>query len=409
MLMRLRFKIPLSIILLLIVLCVSLRISYGYINLKNNDGPIIVVDGNITVSYLNGNEFSLKNDGKFEFSVTNNSDEMAYYYIQMSDVKAKNETVSYEIKSDDNEVNVNNSLKSEIVSNNIAIEGNKTDNYVIEFKSNTEDIYSGKISIGVKQEKNNYFADTILANSQIKNEAVSELGNVSATDEGLIKTTDDLGQDVYYFRGNVINNYVSFANYTWRIIKINGDGSVKLVLNSLIDVLSSYYEGEDFTYNNSKIEENLNTWYESKLENYSDYIANYKFCNDLVKDANDSAYTAYNRIVVDKIPTFVCLGTNVNKKIGLLTADEVILAGGSLDANESYYLYNSEIKTDYYTMTSARFNGKYYPFIVKTNGSISYETNGTLIRGSRPVINIIRNIKVSGNGTVENPYTLEIN
>ena len=49
------------------------------------------------------------------------------------------------------------------------------------------------------------------------------------TERTLSKTTDDYG-DSYYFRGNVIDNYVNFAGMCWRIVRIQGDGSVKLIL-----------------------------------------------------------------------------------------------------------------------------------------------------------------------------------
>lgn len=45
---------------------------------------------------------------------------------------------------------------------------------------------------------------------------------------GLYSTIDDLGT-TYYFRGNVDNNYVLFADYYWRIIRINGDGTIRLI------------------------------------------------------------------------------------------------------------------------------------------------------------------------------------
>lgn len=41
---------------------------------------------------------------------------------------------------------------------------------------------------------------------------------------------DDYGTS-YYHRGSVENNYVSFAGMTWRIIRINGDGTVRIILN----------------------------------------------------------------------------------------------------------------------------------------------------------------------------------
>ena len=49
-----------------------------------------------------------------------------------------------------------------------------------------------------------------------------------SSDVGLYKTSDDYG-DSYYFRGNIDNNYVEFAGYVWRIIRINGDGSIRMI------------------------------------------------------------------------------------------------------------------------------------------------------------------------------------
>ncbi len=42
------------------------------------------------------------------------------------------------------------------------------------------------------------------------------------------KNTED-GKTTYYFRGAVTNNYVYFAGYYWRIIRINEDGSVRII------------------------------------------------------------------------------------------------------------------------------------------------------------------------------------
>ena len=49
-----------------------------------------------------------------------------------------------------------------------------------------------------------------------------------SSDVGLYKGNDDYG-DSYYFRGNIDNNYVEFAGYIWRLIRINGDGSIRLI------------------------------------------------------------------------------------------------------------------------------------------------------------------------------------
>ena len=49
------------------------------------------------------------------------------------------------------------------------------------------------------------------------------------TERTLSKTQDDYG-DSYYFRGNVVDNFVNFAGMCWRIVRVQGDGSIKLIL-----------------------------------------------------------------------------------------------------------------------------------------------------------------------------------
>lgn len=398
--MRLRFKSVLAFIFILIIGCSAIGVGYLFYN-EVIDTSDIFVDGDITVNFLNGSEFNLNGDATLLFSVTNNSTEEKYYYIQFSDVYA--DDVDYILTSDDLEIT--NKLKSDIVTNQVAINGNETVNYTLALNSNQNTEYSGKIKVGIRSNEENTFADVILSNNPVNGTTLSDIGDNAIENEGLLSMEDDLGTS-YYFRGNVTNNNVSFAGYNWKIVRINGDGSVKLVLNDIIEEIGSYYENE-FGFATSTALEILNRWYESELVNHSNYIASYKFCNDTILDADNTTFNAYNRTVVNKIPTFVCLGDETNQKIGLLTIDEVMLAGGSTSDNTSYYLYNSEIDTDYYTMSSAKYSDNiYYPFIVTTNGAIDYNTSGELLRGIRPVINIIKTAKVTGDGTVENPYQI---
>ncbi len=51
----------------------------------------------------------------------------------------------------------------------------------------------------------------------------------SSTEALLASTADDYGTS-YYFRGAVTNNFVEYANMCWRIVRVTGDGSIKLVL-----------------------------------------------------------------------------------------------------------------------------------------------------------------------------------
>lgn len=400
--LRKRFKSMLYFIFMLILTVSALGVGYIFYDKITSDSDI-VVDGKITINYLDGKKFSLNGNKSIAFSVTNNDTETKYYYIQLTDVYASG--VTYSLKSSDG-LNMKNELKSEIVSNQVSINGNETINYTLEFNTDGNTSYSGVLQVGVKENEKNTFADVILANNKVNERSLTENGDVATLDEGLLKKEDDLGV-AYYFRGNVKNNNVLFAGKNWKIVKINGDGSIKLVLDNIVDEISKYYS-EDYSFLNSTIFEKLNNWYTNNLNDYSDYIAYYKFCNDTVLE--DDNYLAYNRVITNKIPTFVCLGNLVNSRIGLLTIDEVSLAGGSTGENKSYYLYNEKITNSYYTMSSASSRyGNYYPFVVDTDGSISSNVNGTLLRGVRPVINIIKTAKVSGNGTSEEPYEIIMN
>lgn len=137
-------------------------------------------------------------------------------------------------------------------------------------------------------------------------------------------------------------------------------------------------------------------------------------------------YTGYERLVQNNSnvnPTFKCSNSNdlytvsgsskENKKltnpIGLITADEVVMAGGSWNSeNSSYYLYNNKY---YWTMSPYYFDPSYpYPrshvFLVYSSGLLNdYIVDST--RGVRPVINLSRDVVIkSGNGTSSTPYEI---
>ena len=66
------------------------------------------------------------------------------------------------------------------------------------------------------------------AKTNIKSKGIPDFTQVATTDEGLYMAEDDEGES-YYYRGAVKNNYVSFAGFIWRIIRRNGDGSVRMI------------------------------------------------------------------------------------------------------------------------------------------------------------------------------------
>ena len=75
---------------------------------------------------------------------------------------------------------------------------------------------------------NNHEKTTDIAKTNIKAKSTPDFSKTATTDEGLFMAEDDEGES-YYYRGAVKNNYVSFAGFIWRIIRRNGDGSVRMI------------------------------------------------------------------------------------------------------------------------------------------------------------------------------------
>ena len=74
--------------------------------------------------------------------------------------------------------------------------------------------------------------ETILTKNELKAPITTPGAAVSTASEALLASTEDDYGTSYYFRGAVTNNYVEFANKCWRIVRIGGDGSVKLILHN---------------------------------------------------------------------------------------------------------------------------------------------------------------------------------
>ena len=182
-------------------------------------------------------------------------------------------------------------------------------------------------------------AETILANNEVKTPITTPGAAVSTASEALLASAEDDYGTSYYFRGAVTNNYVEFANKCWRIVRVVGDGSVKLILhndntNGAANPCSSAnnsdtaafarYSGTTYTSeyntkaddnayvgfmygrigsniyasahantNKSTILTNLETWYTNTLKTYADTIADTVWCNDKT-NITDTSYNPWN-------------------------------------------------------------------------------------------------------------------
>ena len=95
--------------------------------------------------------------------------------------------------------------------------------------------------------------------------------------------------------------------------------------------------------------------------------------------------------------------------MGLITADEVAMAGGKFSSdNSSYYLYTNQ---NYWSGSPFAFSSD-----SSFGGAIEFNVNplgdfsGTIVYSensdARPVVSLSSKAKLLGNGTYSNPYTV---
>ena len=368
---------------------------------------------------------------------------------------------------------------------------------------NWDDAGSNTLLAGIKK---NYASPTATLTNPIT--------DASASNEAVMSLAPDDYGISYYFRGNVQNNFVSFANMCWRIVRITGDGSIKLALydyssasctntgdtlayaryngntyktkfneqyddNAYIGFMygtpnSTTYAATHANINKSTILQNLETWYKAKLTSYTEKLADTIWCNDksTVKNVTmnyfDSAdgvlnkesmpfpglgyqkevtaygsgirnmgvESSYNSSTNGTGPSLICPNDNdggklskftvddtvngngnLDYKIGLLTADEMVLAGMA-----TYPVYNNnnydQNSVTSYLRSNATINWYWAlsPFGFGVDGAgvwVSGVVGGLDVGGVggfgalRPVVSLKSATTISGgNGTSSSPFVV---
>ena len=325
--------------------------------------------------------------------------------------------------------------------------------------------------------------------------------NVSESGEKVLAgAADDYGTS-YYFRGAIDNNYVEFANKCWRIVRITGDGSIKLVLhNDNINKVASpcvasnndttaafaRYSGTTYTSvfnsamndnayvgfmygeigkttyaethknsNKSAILQNLEKWYNTYISTYESKLADTIWCNDksVYKTTsynpwsigtrgtkygigtNVNYYNSVQRLLTNSNtaggtgPTLICPNDNLggklskltvndtvngngalDKKIGLLTIDEIVFAGAVYKtANTTYYLYENASGSQWWSLTPSHYGSGGDADVWRYLNSSEYIRGEAVneARGLRPAISLKSITTISkGTGTSSDPYVI---
>ncbi len=280
------------------------------------------------------------------------------------------------------------------------------------------------------------------------------------TDSIMYKMEDDYGWS-YYYRGakEYLNNNLIFAEHQWKIVRINGDGSIRIIYNGecpgnvcsinstgtrtriadtafnssandnkyvgyMYGTYSTNYETAHKNQEDSTIKTELDTWYENNIKGtrYEGYLSDTIFCADRTIQSGDgfgggeTSYGPYNRLHTNKTPSLKCSRKEdritvietekgngaLTHPIALLTADEASLAGllqGT--GNSTNYLYTNE---DYWLLSPARFSGSASPWRVYFLGDLLYGIYATNTLGARGVLNLNSNTEIIGTGTSSDPY-----
>ncbi len=256
----------------------------------------------------------------------------------------------------------------------------------------------------------------------------------------------------------------------WRIVRINGDGTIRLIKDTPMDWGSFNYNRDSdiyagYTYNNriactkenpcisdyngnsfknsegvgtnSDIKNKLEDWYKINLAKYDDKIALTTFCNDTSygKDLGENevgsgeydfmSFGATKRNS-DKNYTLSCINPNSKNdetknyggvyklKIGLLTTDEMGFAG--LSNSTSTYDNNNYLYHNYYWWSLSPCSYGYYGtgleyyvdfYLANNNGFIASDSGANAANAILPVINLKSDVTVTGTGTQKDPYVVQ--
>ena len=181
----------------------------------------------------------------------------------------------------------------------------------------------------------------------------------------------------------------------------------------------------------SPIKTKLDSWYKTNMTSYTSKLADETFCNDRSIASGSgylttptTLYGAYNRLQDNKKPSLKCSQDNDKFKmsnesakldypVGLILADEVVLAGGrgfyngGYSPNSNYYLYNGNY---YWTLSPSNFysgNSDAGVWYVLPSGSLGPGYGVTTSLGVRPVINLRADTLITkGDGTSLNPFVV---
>mgnify|MGYP004454506757 CR=1 FL=1 len=209
-----------------------------------------------------------------------------------------------------------------------------------------------------------FYLDEMLRCPSMNSDGTVTVTGAEDTYGYLCKAKDAYG-DSYYYRGNVTNNYVLFADKYWRIIRYNGDGSVRVTY----DGTAAYANGKYSPDRLASRSENYNEYWKkdnvkiSKMDTLDDDNAGvgYMYGNmDGLVERNyviksDNLYSSYE-YYISKEYTY----NASNDKFSL--KDPITVKGSDIGNYIGYYTYGMSTGFD----ISYNYNRESYIFKIKS-------------------------------------------
>lgn len=224
-----------------------------------------------------------------------------------------------------------------------------------------------------------------LQNQKTRETAMTLNGLILSNNKVVKDEAEGLHQDEngFYFKGNVQNNYVWFGNRMFRVMRVIGEDTVKLVSE---DLTASFMWGENSDYSGS----NVRIWltdidkikvsgvYYKTIPAQDRFITKTKYTIDQLNDSK-----------IEKGDV------ELEDNVVALSLSDYVEAGG-----KSSYLNNGKL---YFLLG---YNEDHDNLYVEEDGSIT-SCDSMDGYGIRAVITLNKNIPVSqGDGTKDNPYVI---
>lgn len=230
-------------------------------------------------------------------------------------------------------------------------------------------------------------------------------------DNPLTQTSDGLYQvgNYYLFRGEKLNNYVNFANKTWRIVRINQDNTIKLILEDRVNSVQW-----DDRYNNEKEQSvGKNIYLVSRIkETMDNYIeTNELFTNEQKAYIVPSKFCTGSRKEYDTVMDGSAECSNIleDQYLGLLAAYEYGIVSLDKDCKHiedaecGNYNYLANLNS-FWTITPSSENSY---SVYKINGTIDIAKTRTYAQPGI-VLNLSSDtLYANGDGSLENPYIVK--